>query len=473
VNSTDSGAVAGNAVAANGASGATSGAGAATTGGATAGGTAGGATGSGAVGGGAGGPNVASDVGVTPTSITIGNVTGINGFLGPEAFGTTLRGLGAFVAYTNSHGGVHGRKLILKSCDDQQDATQNLVCTQKLVQQDKVFGFIANNSLSPQPSAKYEYQQGLPDLGLPLDNGYYKYPNMFSLYGDQSPRDGVQTGDHGLNWNPTAIYRFFKQRIGATKAAFFFYNQNSSSDAAKSQESLAKAEGLPVVYESGGSSGENFAGPTWDTDVQQMKGTGADIIFDFVDVNANQKICAALDRYGITPQIKAKVTTVEGWSQDVGTPAWSTGCRNIIFSTNRTDAYSDTGNPAVKQFVDAFNTYERPQGYTMAQWSLDGWTAGQMFVDYLSQAGGAPTRKGFIQWMDSIQPYTYDAHGLITSSATWWQYTHHPENRNQCFSVAQWQDSAGTFVLRSSTGGGPFYCAIVPELSVPYGDDGS
>ncbi len=109
----------------------------------------------------------------------------------------------------------------------------------------------------------------------------------------------------------------------------------------------------------------------------------------------------------------------------------------------------------------------------MAQWSLDGWTGGQMLVDYLNQAGGAPTRKGFIQWLDGIQPYTYDAHGLITSSATWWGNTHHPENRNQCFSVVQWQDSASTFVLRSTTGGSPFYCAIVPELAAPYSDDGS
>jgi hypothetical protein len=474
--STDTGA--GTGVTADTGTGGVTGTGAAGTTGAGGNGAAG-ATGTGAAGttgassNGAAGPNVASDIGVTPTSITIGNVTGVNGFLGPEAFGTTQRGLQAFVAYTNAHGGVHGRKLILKTCDDQQDATQNLVCTQRLLQQEKVFAFIANNSLSPQPSAKYEFQQGVPDLGLPLDNGYAKYPNMFSLYGEEDPRDGVQTGDHGLNWNPTALYRFFHEKMGASRAAFFFYNQSASSNAAKAQEALAKAEGIQVVYESGGSAGENFAGPSWDTDVQTMAGFHADIIFDFVDVNANQKICAAMDRYHVTPSIKAKVTTVEGWSQDVGTSSWSQSCRNIVFSTNRTDAYSDLANPSVKQFNDAFNTYEKPQGASMAQWSLDGWTTGQMFVDYLNQAGGAPTRKGFIQWMDSIPLFTYDAHGLITSSATSWHAVRHPVTRNQCFSIAQWQDSAGTFVLRSATGNSPFYCAVVPELSVPYADDGS
>jgi hypothetical protein len=204
-----------------------------------------------------------------------------------------------------------------------------------------------------------------------------------------------------------------------------------------------------------------------------MKGTGADIMFDTVDINANQKICAAMDRYGVTGQIKAKVTTVEGWNQDVGTPAWSTGCRNIIFAGGRTAAYSDTGNPAVKQFVDAFNTYEKPQGASMAQWSLDGWTTGQIMVDYLNQAGGAPTRKGFIQWLDGIPADSYNAHGLITATAAWWQNYQHPQNRNQCYTVVQWQDSAGTFVNRSGSGVNPFYCTVAGEVSSKYADDGS
>jgi branched-chain amino acid transport system substrate-binding protein len=391
-----------------------------------------------------------------------------------------LQGLQAFVAYTNAHGGVHGRKLNLKSCDDQQDATANLVCTQKVAEQSQAFAFIANNSLSPQPSAKYEFQHGIPDLGLPLDNGYSKYPNMFSLYGNQDPRDGVQTGDHGLNWGDTAQYRFYRQRVGASRAAFFFYSQAASQSAAYLIEQQLKAEGFQVCYESGGHSGENIAGAAWDTDVQAMKGScpdksTPDIVFDAVDVSANQKICAAMDRYNLTPSIKAKVTTVEGWTQDVGSPQWSTGCRNKIYSALRTDAYSDTGNPAIKAFVDAFNTYQKPQGAIMAQWAVDGWTAGQILVDYLNFAGGAPTRKGFIQWLDSFKYNTYNgaAAALITPTAAWWQNAHHPQSLNECYVVAQWQDNPGTFVVKSATGGSPYYCAVTTETSFPYTDDGS
>src|SRR5438270_3323706 len=62
------------------------------------------------------GPNQASDTGVTENEIVIGNITAIDGILG-DAFAPPLRGLQAFVQYTNDHGGVHGRKIRLEICN--------------------------------------------------------------------------------------------------------------------------------------------------------------------------------------------------------------------------------------------------------------------------------------------------------------------------------------------------------------------
>src|SRR5437879_3002278 len=77
----------------------------------TAGGAAGargGASGSAAA---AAGANTASDIGVTPTSITLGNITAIQGQFGPDAFSPSLYGLQAYVAALNARGGVNGRKI--------------------------------------------------------------------------------------------------------------------------------------------------------------------------------------------------------------------------------------------------------------------------------------------------------------------------------------------------------------------------
>src|SRR5438067_9960855 len=112
-------------------------------------------------GGGADGPNQASDVGVTENEIVIGNITAVDGILG-DAFAPPLRGLQAFVQYTNDHGGVHGRQLRLESCNDSEDRTKNLSCAQDLVENKHVFAFLANNSRSEGGSNPYVNQQGVP-----------------------------------------------------------------------------------------------------------------------------------------------------------------------------------------------------------------------------------------------------------------------------------------------------------------------
>src|SRR5439155_7072543 len=113
----------------------------------SAGGTAAGAAGTrggGAAGAAAAGANTASDIGVTPTSITLGNITAIQGQFGPDAFSPSLYGLQAYVAALNARGGVNGRKIDLHTCDDRDTGDGNLACAKQLVEQNKIFAFLAN-----------------------------------------------------------------------------------------------------------------------------------------------------------------------------------------------------------------------------------------------------------------------------------------------------------------------------------------
>jgi len=415
---------------------------------------------------GSSGPNTASDIGVTETSIKIGNVTGVGGPLGPDAFGPTLNGLKTWVAATNAKGGINGRKIDLATCDDGQDGARNLSCVQKLVTQDKVFMFLDNNSLTTAPSASFEYSHGVPDLGLPLNNGYYKYPNMFSLYGVDYPRDSKQVGVNGNGYNTTEVYRYFKQVVGVTRGAFFFYSQQSSLAQARSEEQQATAEGICQCYESGGHGGEQIGAANWDADVLSMKNKNVDGVFDAVDVAANQSICSSMDRYGV--KVKAKESTIEVWSQDIGTAGWSVPCRDSVYATGSTTPYSDTSLPVVAQFRQDFNTYAH--GALLHQWAFDGYAAAQIFGDALTAMGSSPTRKGFIDWMDAIKPYTYTDHGMFHDVD--WTPRPHPNTRQTCGSVVQWQDSAGTFVNRAGAGH-EFFCYTTTEISFPYVPDGS
>jgi branched-chain amino acid transport system substrate-binding protein len=312
-------------------------------GGSSAAGTSGGAGGGGG-GGGAGAPrNTASDAGVTGNSITIGNITATGGSFGPEAFGVSLNGLKTWVQATNAKGGINGRKINLVTCDDAEDGSQNLACATKLVEQDHVFAFIGNNSDASARSANYEYTHNVPDLGFPLNNGYAKYPNMFSyLGGGGYARNGKLVGNNGQLEQQAWQFRWFHQNMGISNGGFCFYSIAVSQQQGVAEEQGAGSEHINNTYDCGGSNaGANPAAPTFDTDAVNMKAKGVDGVWDALDTNANAKLCQSFDRNNFHP--KAKVSTVEVWGQEVGT--WSSPCRNEVYAAGNEDNYNDTANP--------------------------------------------------------------------------------------------------------------------------------
>lgn len=405
----------------------------------------GGATGSNAAaGGGSGGPNTASDVGVTPTSIKIGNITSIQGPFGPDAFSPTLYGLQAYASSINARGGINGRKLSIDFCDDKGSGDGNYACAQKLVDQDKIFSYLANNSQASGRSANYNYTKGVPDVGPPLNNGYQKYPTMFDFYGNNGAvRDGKQIGFQGKRWQTTGLYRWFKLNRGVSKPAVFFFNIAVSQQQGYAYEADLQAEGMPYVYEGGGShQGENFAAPTFDTDVVNMKNKGVDIMFDAMDVGSNQKLCQAMDRGQMTSgpgvKLKAKVSTIEAWSQKVGSD-FSSPCRNFVYSPGNSDPYSDTSNPVVQQFRADFAKYQ--PGRFLHQWAAEGYSMGLEFQRAAESMGANLTRKGYMAWLNGLSRYTLD--GFTRP------FDYKPINpagtTNDCFSIVQWDDGAQTF----------------------------
>jgi branched-chain amino acid transport system substrate-binding protein len=394
-------------------------------------------------GGGPGGANTASDVGVTPTSIKVGNITSIQGQFGPDAFSPSLYGLQAYASSVNARGGINGRKLEIDTCDDKGTGDGNLACAQKLVDQDKIFVYLANNSQSSGRSANYSYTKGVPDLGFPLNNGYQKYPTMFDFYGNNGAvRDGKQVGAQGKRWQTTGLYRWFKLNRGVSKPAVFFFNIAVSQQQGYAYEADLAAEGMPYAYEGGGShQGENFAAPTFDTDVVNMKNKNVDIMFDAMDVGSNQKLCQAMDRGGWTKQptsLKAKVSTIEAWSQKVGTD-FSSPCRNFVYSVGNSDPYSNTSDPLVARFRDDFAKYQ--PGRYLHQWATEGWAQGYEFQKAAETMGANLTRKGFMAWLNGLSNYTMD--GFTRP------FDYKPKNFaatiNDCFSVVQWDDGAQTF----------------------------
>lgn len=391
----------------------------------------------------AGGPNQASDVGVTETEIVIGNITAVDGVLG-NAFEPTLLGLETYVSWINDNGGVRGRTLRLESCNDNEDKTRDLQCGQDLVENKKVFAFVANNTRAEGGAAGYIDSKGVPVFAdLPITNAAYRFPHYWSIYGSGCPKDGEHVCGNDKLYSTTGPYRWFKDKLGVSNAAVFYYGLiGSSKQAADFTMEGLRQEGYTVTgYD------VNFGNPDFNQPVQDMQRKGVDIIYDVIDDGANRKLCDSMQTYSFS--VQAKVSTVVAYGDEVGTN-FSEVCRNSIYIGGSSITYSDTSNPAVKQFRDAFALYQ--PGAQLHQWALEGWMAGRAFVEGIATMGPSPTREGLESWLKSWKGYTY---GGLTNPID-----HQPVDYSQttadndCFTVAQWQDESNGWVERTQ----PYDC---------------
>ena len=426
-------------------------------------GTPGGSTAGGGTAGGGGtgsAANTASDVGVTATQITVGNITSVGGPIGPEAYSGMLHGAQTFFQALNERGGVNGRKVRFVTCDDRESPDRNNACAQNLIEGQKVFALVGN-ATPAYAAARYVDSKGVPDVGgQPIGNAYYKYPRLFSILGADVPRNGTQVGDGGKLWRATNLYTYYKQKVGVTKAAVFFYFIPISRTAGLFMADGAKRAGIDVVYYGGGSeAGMNPASPSFDTDVIQMQRRGVEGIWNAIDIAGFQKLCQSMDRYSF--EVKANVSTVQGFGRKVS--EFSSPCRNSIYVDTESHGYYATNVPQVAEFRNAMKKFDG--NFRLHHWALEGWAAAKMFTEGVASMGANVTRDGLVKWLNE-RPLDYTAGGLMSS--THFRPVDHSKAGTNCYSMSRWQDSAEDFVARA-----PLGCHPTEWYSYTPQDDGS
>jgi ABC-type branched-subunit amino acid transport system substrate-binding protein len=392
-------------------------------------------------GGNGGANNTASDVGVTATSITIGNIVSKTNPFDPRAFVGPAYGIEAFVRWTNAHGGIHGRQLVLKTCDDQGSGDANVSCVHQLIDSDHVFALVSNAMLSYQ-GADYVNSKGVPDIGSqPIDTPYDKYPHLFDIYGEEYPRDGKQVGFHGDLYGGTEVYRYFKQKFPKVplRAGVVEYNQDASQRFGDSIANGLQHEGYYVDKKV-----VNFALPDYDSVAIDFKNNNVQYVYDSIDRQGNVRLCKALDDNNV--KITAKVLTTQSWEQSIGSDySSSPRCRNELWATGNTLNYADTKYRQVAEFRQQMAADGHGGSDDMSDWALEGWAGGQWFADASASCGADLTRKCVEAFMNSGKPY--GANGLLTPRR-FVERSAPQEPSTNCINVARWLDSAHTWVTQ-------------------------
>jgi len=401
--------------------------------------------------------NTASDVGVTPTTITIGQIASVTNPFDPQSFVGPTLGLQAFVRYTNAHGGVHGRQLVLRTCDDQGSSIENNVCAHTLIQKDHVFALVSNAAID-YAGASFVNAQNVPDVGAqPIDNAYNTYRNLFDIYGESYPRNG-QPGLHGQLFGGTEVYRYFKVKFPQVplKAGVVEYNQSDSERFGNSIAQGLRLEGYTVVVKV-----VNFALPDYNSIAIAFKHAGVQYVYDALDNGGNQRLCNALDDNDVT--LTAKVLTTQAWNQSVNADyASSPKCRNELWVTGNTRNYEDTKYHQVALFRQQMSADGDDGSKQLSEWALEGWAGGLWFADAANSCGADLTRSCLEKFMTRSQPY--DGDGLLTPRK-FSVDTVEPKTVRDCINVARWvssKDSWVTQVPNMDTN-----CFRVPNFSYP------
>jgi branched-chain amino acid transport system substrate-binding protein len=386
-------------------------------------------------------PNTASDAGITPTTISLGNIITKSGAFGPDQFTSFYYGAAAYFDYINSQGGINGRKIIFNSCDDRGSGQGNNDCARSLAKDGKtgVFAFVANDCLVC-PGLKYISDLKIPSVGgLAIDFYDYALPYSWRYSGQMYPTDGQHIGYKGSLYEGTHMFHYFKTKMGMTKAAVIYYSTSAQSKEAG--ESFIKALNAEGVEARGYP--ENFGFPQWDSAVIDMKSRGIKFLFDAIDITGNQNLCKSIDSNNLV--LTAKVSTISTWAQSVG-KTFDYPCRSYIYSSDIPGSlgYDQTSNPEIAKFRAAMNRYFPERKGNLFEWNVDGWASAMWFTDAARSCGADLTRTCLMNYLNRPQPYS--AHGIWYPRNNVKYNFETKKTLHQCVTIAHWVEAKKDFV---------------------------
>jgi ABC-type branched-subunit amino acid transport system substrate-binding protein len=320
--------------------------------------------------------------GVTDTTITLGQGAVLTG--PAQELGIQMRdGALAYFNHINAKGGVHGRKIVLKSVDDGYEPAGAVAATKKLIEQEKVFalfGYVGTPTFNAAAPILTEAKvplvaafTGAESLRDPLNRYVF---NVRASYYDETEQivnhltsmsvnkiavfyQNDAYGKAGLEGVVRALKRRNIEMAGTTTV------ERNTVDVAKAVEDMRKVQPQAIVMVSAYKSCAAF--------IREMKRAGMNPSFWNVSFVGSKALAKELDKEGRGVQI----------SQVVPFP-W------------------DSSVPVVKEYQKLIN----PDGKTELNFSsLEGFISAKVMVEGLRRAGRNLTREGLIKALESMDAY--------------------------------------------------------------------
>jgi branched-chain amino acid transport system substrate-binding protein len=328
------------------------------------------------------------DIGATDTEIKIGNIMPYSG--PASAYGVIGKTEQAYFNKINAEGGINGRKINFISYDDGYSPPKTVEQARKLVESDEVL-FIFNSLGTPPNTAIQKYMNAK------------KVPQLFVATGAtkwNDPKEFPWT----MGWQPnyqseSQIYaKYILKELPNAKIAILYQNDDYGKDYVKGlKDGLGAKAASMIVAESSYETTQ----PTIDSEIVQLKSTGADVFFNVTTPKFAAQAIKKIAEIGWKPlHILNNVSASIG---SVMKPAGFENGQGIISS-----AYlKDTSDPQWKddaglKAFDEFLSKYFPEGNRIDLNLMYGYTVAQGLVYVLKNCGDDLTRANIMKQAASI-----------------------------------------------------------------------
>jgi branched-chain amino acid transport system substrate-binding protein len=337
--------------------------------------------------------NTASAPGVTPTAVTLGNVSGLTGAL-PNSFNQGVQGVEALFSAVNAAGGICGRKLNLDSEDDQQDSSTNASDVQDLIP--KVLAFVGSTSDADDGGVPAMQQAGTPDFGFAIACSRSESSTYYSVAGGSCYQPQGANGPYFINDSGFALEK--ASGYLPSKVAFLAYSIAISAQAAQEYEYVFQHTfgGTPCYTDFSISP----ATASLESDVAQMRSNGCQGVLTTLDVTGNAKLLQAMQQQSFT--MPFVYTTFDGYTPTLISSAGQSAAQGMTVGLPFVPL--NEPNPTVQLYQQQLTTYEpgaQPSGFGFLAWE-----AGEMFIYCLIASGHNPTRASITNAVKSLQNWT-------------------------------------------------------------------
>lgn len=328
-----------------------------------------------------------ADPGVTDKELLIGqNITLQDG---KNVYGAEVQGgVRAFLDTLNRNGGVLGRRLVLRTLDDNNDSAKAQANARQLVADG---AFVLFGSLEGGPSTAV--MQAAVELGVPFIGPMAGSPGL------RRPHQGLVFPVRAEHREEFRALMTHGHRVGLKKVALFH------ADSAVGREHLSNVEKIAQELGLAFGGGVPFKSDIDDPSLRQAAGALAERGVDLVINHGSATLYGRLIRQARAAQLRTRYWAVNSGSSPLA-KALGELAHGMVFSQIVPNPHS--GKTALAREYQAQYARSNP-GQLVSYGGLEGFMTAKALALALRAAGSAPSRASLLA---GLQAFTTDLGGL-------------------------------------------------------------